>query len=138
MKFSYNWLKQLVNFDKTPQELAEDLSLKSVEIESVERFGGDFLEKVAVGEIKEIKPHPNADKLQVVKVEIGAPLGEASGFPKASPRGRILQIVCGAPNIKVGQKVPVALIGCVLPTGEIKKTTIRGIEAEGMLCAEDE
>jgi len=124
MKFSYKWLKQLVEFDKNPQELADDLSCRSIEIESIERFGGKFLEKVVVGEIKEITPHPDADKLRVTKTDIGD--------------GGILQIVCGAPNIEVGQKVPVSLVGCVLPAGEIKEAKIRGVESCGMLCAEDE
>ena len=126
MKFSYNWLKQFVDIDKTPQELADDLSCKSVEINSIERFGGDFLEQVVVGEIKEINPHPDADKLRLTKIDVGA--------IHESP----VQIVCGAPNIEVGQKVPVALVGCKLPMGEIKEAKIRGVESFGMLCAEDE
>ncbi|MBI2448028.1 phenylalanine--tRNA ligase subunit beta [Candidatus Microgenomates bacterium] len=126
MKFSYNWLKQLVAFDKTPEELAEDLSLKSVEIEGIEKFGGDFLENVVVGEIKEIEKHPNADKLQVAMVDIGA-----SG-------SALSQIICGASNIAVGQKVPVARPGARLPADEIKMATIRGVESYGMLCAPDE
>jgi len=126
MLFSYNWLKQFVDIKKTPQELAEDLSLKSVEIGDIYQFGGDFLENVVVGEIKEIKDHPNADKLKITIVDIGA--------KDASP----LQIICGAPNIAVGQKVPVALVGTKLPAGKIEKAKIRGVESFGMLAAEDE
>jgi len=131
MLFSYEWLKQFVDIpastvggDKKPQELADDLSCKSVEVEGIEKFGGKFLETVVVGKIKEINPHPNADKLQVVIVDIG----EKSH----------LTIVCGAPNIEVSQKVPVALVGTKLPMGDIKKTKIRGIGSSGMLAAPDE
>jgi len=126
MKYSYKWLKKLVDIDATPEKLAEDLSCKSVEIENIEKFGGDFLETVVVGEIKEINQHPNADKLKVTIVDVGA--------IHESP----LQIVCGAPNIAVGQKVPVALVGTKLPMGEIKEAKIRDVESFGMLCAEDE
>ena len=71
MKYSYRWLKKLVDIDTTPEQLASDLSLKSVEIENIEKFGGDFLETVVVGEIVEINKHPAADKLQVTKVNVG-------------------------------------------------------------------
>ena len=81
------------------------------------------MDTVVVGEIKEIIPHPNADKLQITKADIGS---------------EILQIVCGAPNIAVGQKVPVALIGTKLPGGEIKQAKIRDVDSFGMLCAPDE
>ena len=81
-------------------------------------------ENVVVGKILEINKHPNADRLQVTKTDIG---------------GEILQIVCGASNIAVGQKIPVALVGAKLPGGlEIKEVEIRGIKSCGMLCAEDE
>ena len=80
-------------------------------------------EKMVVGEILAIEKHPNADRLQVTKVDVGQ---------------EVLQIVCGAPNIKVGQKVPVALVGAKLPGGEIKEAEIRGVKSFGMLCAEDE
>lgn len=126
MKYSYKWLKKLIDIETTPEQLAEDLSCKSVEIENIEKFGGDFLDTVVVGEIKEIWKHPNADKLQVTIVDVGA--------IHESP----VQIVCGAPNIVVGQKVPVALVGTKLPGGEIKEAKIRDVESFGMLCAEDE
>ncbi|MDD5732075.1 MAG: phenylalanine--tRNA ligase subunit beta [Patescibacteria group bacterium] len=123
MKYLFKWLKQLVDIDATPEELAEELSLKSVEIDEITGFGGDFLDTVVVGVIKEIEKHPNADKLQVTKTDVGS---------------EVLQIVCGAPNIAVGQKVPVALVGTKLPGGEIKEAKIRDVESFGMLCAEDE
>jgi len=131
-----------VDIDATPEKLAEDLSCKSVEIENIEKFGGDFLETVVVGEIKEINQHPNADKLKIVMVDVG---NARSLISRPSTERKLedgntgtLQIVCGAPNIEVGQKVPVALVGTKLPVGEIKDTKIRDVESFGMLCAEDE
>jgi len=80
-------------------------------------------ENIVVGKILEIEKHPNADRLQVTKTDIGR---------------EVLQIVCGAPNIQVGQMVPVALVGAKLPGGEIKEAEIRGVKSFGMLCAQDE
>ena len=89
--------------------------------------GNADLRSVVVGEILEIEKHPNADRLQVTKVSVN------------SDQGTALQIVCGAPNITVGQKVPVALVGAKLPNGlEIKEAEIRGVKSFGMLCASDE
>ena len=97
--------------------------MRAFEAEEIKKTGKD-LDKVVVGEIVEIKKHPNADKLQVVKVDI---------------KNKKLNIVCGACNIAIGQKVPVALAGAKLPGGlEIKKAEIRGVKSYGMLCAEDE
>lgn len=139
MKFSYKWIKELTEITTSPEELAQDLSCKSVEVEGITPFGGDFLEKVVVGEIIELEKHPNADKLQVTKVNIGSAISENS---QNSNNSHLLQIVCGAPNIAVGQKVPVALVGCKLPSSEglfeIKEAKIRDVESYGMLCAEDE
>lgn len=82
------------------------------------------LENIVVGQILEIEKHPNADRLQVTKTDVGR---------------EVLQIVCGAPNIKVGQLVPVALVGAKLPNGmEIREAEIRGVKSFGMLCAADE
>lgn len=101
----------------------DQLMMHSFEVESIEKRG-EGLEKVVVGKILEISKHPNADRLQLTKVDIGA---------------MKLDIVCGAPNIKVEDKVPVAIIGAKLPNGlEIKETEIRGVKSFGMLCAEDE
>ena len=86
-------------------------------------------EKIVVGEILAIEKHPNADRLQVTKVDVGL---------STDAQGKPLTVVCGAPNIKVGQKVPVALIGAKLPGGEIKEAQIRGVKSFGMLCAKDE
>ncbi|MFA5070668.1 MAG: phenylalanine--tRNA ligase subunit beta [Patescibacteria group bacterium] len=124
MKISYNWLKDFVKIDKTPEKLAEVLTLSGTEAEGV-KASGDTLDKVVVGEIITIVKHTNADKLRVCKVRV--------------KKGVVLNIVCGAPNIEVGQKVPTALVGAKLPNGIIlEKTKIRGVESEGMLLAEDE
>jgi len=131
MKISYNWLKQFVNIDWAPEKTGELLTDLGLEVEGIEAYqsvkGG--LEGVVVGEVLTCVQHPNADRLKVTTVNIG------SGEP--------LQIVCGAPNVAAGQKVPVATIGTTLYTEEgeawtIKKGKIRGEESHGMICAEDE
>ncbi len=123
MKFSYNWLKELSQTNKSPKEIAEKLTLHSFEVESVEELGKN-LNKVVIGEVLEVEKHPNADKLNVTKVSVG---------------GEDLQIVCGAPNVAKGQKVPVALVGAVLGEDfEIKEAELRGVQSQGMICAEDE
>ena len=131
MKISYNWLKQFINIDWDSQKTAELLTDLGLEVEGVTSFesvkGG--LKGVVVGEVLTCIKHPNADKLKLTTVNIGA---EAP-----------VQIVCGAPNVDAGQKVPVATIGTVLfdKNGEswtIKKGKIRGEESHGMICAEDE
>ncbi len=131
MKISYNWLKQFIKIDWTPEQTGELLTDLGLEVEGIESYqsvkGG--LEGVVVGEVLTCIKHPNADKLKVTTVHIGG--------------DQPLQIVCGAPNVAVGQKVPVATIGTTLytPDGEawtIKKGTIRGEESHGMICAEDE
>ena len=124
MKLSYQWLKQLLpGLKKSPQQLGEILSMQIAEVEEIIKLS-QGLEKVIVAEIIKIKPHPQADKLQVVVVNNGKNKQE---------------VVCGALNIKAGQKVPLALSGAVLPNGmEIKPAVIRGIKSNGMLCAEDE
>ena len=131
MKISYNWLKQFVNIDWAPEKTGELLTDLGLEVEGIESYqsvkGG--LEGIVVGEVLTCVQHSNADRLKVTTVNIGAD----------TP----LQIVCGAPNVAVGQKVPVATIGTTLYTedGEewtIKKGKIRGEESHGMICAEDE
>jgi phenylalanyl-tRNA synthetase beta chain len=123
MKVSYKWLKELVDFDWSPEELAAKLTDAGVEVETITPIGNG-LEKVVVGEIKRIKKHPQADHLSVCETEIGS---------------EFLQIVCGAPNVKEKAKVPVALIGARLPMGmEITKTTLRGVDSFGMICSEKE
>ena len=131
MKISYNWLKQFIKTDwdiEKTSELLTDLGLETEGIESYQSVKGG-LEGVVVGKVLTCEKHANADKLKVTTVDIG------SGEP--------LQIVCGAPNVAAGQKVPVATIGTTLYTEEgkawkIKKGKIRGEESHGMICAEDE
>jgi phenylalanyl-tRNA synthetase beta chain len=132
MLISLNWLKDFVNIPKavSAEELGLLLTTHTVEIERIEKQAEKF-KNVVVGKILEIKKHPNADRLRLAKVDVGK---------------RKLDIVCGAPNIEVGQKVPVALVGAVLPASpaggpngmEIKEVEVRGEKSCGMLCAEDE
>jgi phenylalanyl-tRNA synthetase beta chain len=131
MKISYNWLKTIIDIEQTPAELEPLLTNCGLEVESMEQMssieGG--LEGLVVGEVKEKWQHPNADRLSLAKVDVGA--------------DELLQIVCGASNLEQGQKVLVATIGTTLyPTdGEaftIKKSKLRGELSEGMICAEDE
>ncbi|MDR2362510.1 MAG: phenylalanine--tRNA ligase subunit beta [Prevotellaceae bacterium] len=131
MKIAYNWLKDYVALRETPERTAEILTAVGLEVEAMEEReatkGG--LQGVVVGEVLTCAPHPDADKLRVTTVDVGA--------------GEPLQIVCGAPNVAAGQKVPVATVGATLyfTNGDeikIKKTKLRGIESWGMICAEDE
>jgi phenylalanyl-tRNA synthetase beta chain len=130
MKISYNWLKNYIDYLPTPEETAEILTNTGLEVEGMEHFesvkGG--LKGVVIGEVMSCEKHPDADKLSLTKVDIGY--------------GTILPIVCGAPNVAAGQKVPVATVGTRLYSGtesfEIKKAKIRGEVSEGMICAEDE
>ena len=131
MKISYNWLKQFIKIDWKSEEIAALLTDLGLEVEMVDKFesikGG--LEGIVVGHVLTCIPHPDADRLKVTTVDLG------DGIP--------IQIVCGAPNVAVGQKVPVAKIGTTLYDKEgiafqIKKGKIRGEESHGMICAEDE
>lgn len=123
MKYSYNWLKDLSGTKLSAEKIADAITMRAFEVEEIENVGWDFA-NVIVGEILEIEKHPNADRLQLTKINIGK---------------EKLQIVCGAHNIKVGDKVPVALVGANLPNGlEIRSAEIRGVSSFGMLCAPDE
>ena len=123
MKISYNWLKELVNIDWAPEELGEKLTLCGTACEYIEATD-TFMNNVVVGEIKAINKIEGADKIRLATVNLGE---------------RQLDVVCGAPNIEVGQKVPVATLGAKLSGGiEIKKAKIRGIESEAMICSERE
>lgn len=134
MKYSFDWLKELSGTKNSPEKVVEELTMRAMEVEGVEKIGG-LPDGVVVAEILEIRKHPNADKLQIAIV---ATRFIASGGEKNSESQK-LQIVCGAPNIAVGQKVPLATIGTKLPNGlEIKAAEIRGEKSFGMLCAEDE
>jgi len=130
MKISYNWIKDYLKIDLEPAKVAEILTGIGLEIEGMNEWvsvkGG--LKGVVIGEVLTCKKHPDADKLSVTTVDIGG--------------SQPLQIVCGAPNVAEGQKVPVATIGTIVFKGdeslEIKKSKIRGELSEGMICAEDE
>ncbi len=130
MKISYNWIKEYLNIDLAPSKVADILTSIGLEIEGMEEWvsvkGG--LEGVVIGEVLTCTKHPNADTLSVTTVDIGG----------TEP----LHIVCGAPNVAAGQKVPVATVGTTVFKGEesmeIKKSKIRGEISEGMICAEDE
>lgn len=131
MKISYNWLKQYINTDLSPEALGEVLTDVGLEVEDIIEYKGPGggLEGLVIGEVKELAKHENADKLNVTQTDIGT--------------GEIQQIVCGAPNVAAGQKVVVATVGSTLyPDGgdpfKIKKAKIRGVESFGMICAEDE
>ena len=130
MRVSYNWIKQFINIPHDIDKHTALLTSLGLEVEGVEKFesvkGG--LQGVVVGHVETCEKHPNADKLKITTVNLGE---------------KTVQIVCGAPNVEAGQKVPVATIGTVLydDKGEawkIKKGKIRGEESHGMICAEDE
>jgi phenylalanyl-tRNA synthetase beta chain len=120
-----SWLREYVDFDVEPEALAERLTLLGMEVKSVTRIGADW-RNVVVGELLEVRPHPNSNRLSLTKVRVG------DGQP-------VLSIVCGATNVAAGQRVPVALPGAVLP-GErrIEVTRLAGEESQGMLCSGDE
>lgn len=124
MKFSESWLREWVNLDISSDELLEQLTLLGLEVDDYASAGGDF-EGVVVGEIKEAEQHPDADRLRVCKVDGGT--------------GELHNVVCGAPNARVGIKVPFAQVGAVLPGNfKIKKAKLRGVESFGMLCSAKE
>jgi len=124
MKIIWSWLKEyLPDLKATAHEVAALLNLSSFEVESVEKVGG--ISGVVVGEVKSCEKHPNADKLSVCMVSVA----------EVQP----LQIICGASNVKTGQKVPVALVGAILPGDfKIEEREIRGIKSFGMICSEKE
>ena len=130
MEISYKWLKEYVDFDLTPQETADVLTSCGLEVDSLEEVqtikGG--LKGLYVGKVLTCEMHPNSDHLHITTVDLG--------------KGEPQQIVCGAPNVAAGQKVIVADLGCVLYDGDkefvIKKSKLRGVESNGMICAEDE
>jgi len=131
MKISHNWLKQFIKINLDVEKVAEVLTNLGLEVEGIQNYqtvpGG--LKGVVVGNVLTCVQHPNADRLKITTVDIGSE--------------NILQIVCGAPNVAAGQKVPVATIGTILYDKEgnpfeIKKGKIRGEVSEGMICAEDE
>src|SRR5436305_11799085 len=124
MKFSVNWLREFVELSPRIDALAELLTMSGIEIEAIEKHGTDF-DHVVVAQITESKPHPNADRLTVCVVDDGS--------------GTKRQVVCGAKNYRVGDKVPLALPGAELTGGlKIRASKLRGVESEGMLCSAKE
>ncbi len=130
MKISYKWLKEYADVSLAPVEVARILTDCGLEVEAIEEFesvkGG--LKGIVIGQVLSVQRHPNADKLTCCKVDVG--------------EGKVLDIVCGAPNVAAGQRVPVATIGAIIYKGEesfaIKAGKIRGESSNGMICAEDE
>ena len=123
MLVSYNWLKEYVNFDVTPEELAHRLTMTGLEVASLSCIGEEF-KCIRVAKIEDLTPHPNADKLSVCRVFDGK---------------EVLNIVCGAYNMKAGDKVALAPVGTTLPNAvKIKPAKIRSVTSEGMLCSEEE
>ncbi|MCX7886810.1 MAG: phenylalanine--tRNA ligase subunit beta [Verrucomicrobiae bacterium] len=124
MKFTYNWLKQYIELDWSPQELADRLTFAGIEVESLETTGSKIPDEIVVAQILASDKHPNADKLTVCRVHDGQ-----------TER----QIVCGAKNYKVGDKVPCCLPGATLPGGiTIREAKLRGIVSQGMMCSAEE
>ena len=130
MNISYKWLKEYVDFNLSPQQVCDALTSTGLEVDALEEVqsirGG--LKGLYVGKVLTCEVHPNSDHLHVTTVDLG--------------KGEPSQIVCGAPNVAAGQKVIVADLGCVLYDGDqefvIKKSKLRGVESNGMICAEDE
>ncbi len=123
MKISYNWLQEYIDIDLTVEEVAQKITDAGLEVEEI-IAPPDVDEKVVIGLVETIKPHPDADKLNICSVNIGS---------------ETRQIVCGASNVRIGQIVPVAMVGARLPIGiKIKKAKIRGIESIGMICSREE
>ncbi|WP_456426433.1 phenylalanine--tRNA ligase subunit beta [Desulfurobacterium sp.] len=124
MRITYNWLKEFIDIeDLSPQEVADIMTDIGIEVDSV-TYAGKDIEKVVIGKILTIEKHPNADKLKICQVDVG---------------DTVLQIVTGADNIFEGAIIPVALHGSKLPIGiRIKKSKLRGVESNGMLCSEEE
>ncbi len=130
MKISYKWLREYVDTTLSAQEVADALTSVGLEVDSVEEVqavkGG--LKGLWIGEVLTCEAHPNSDHMHVCMVNVG--------------QGEPIQIVCGAPNVAAGQKVVVAVVGTKLYDGDecftIKRSKLRGIESNGMICAEDE
>ena len=123
MKITYNWLKEFVDFDHSPDQLADLLTMLGLEVEAMEKLNSD-MDDVVVAQVIEKRQHPNADKLSICRVDNGT---------------EVLDVVCGAQNYKQGDTVALAQIGAALPGDfKIKRSKIRGEESCGMLCSEKE
>ena len=122
MYISYEWLKEIIDFPYTPEELSKIFTAQGMTVDGLEKVGMSY-ENVVVGKLLEVAAHPQADKLHVCKVDVGS---------------ETLQIVCGAPGIKAGDIIPVAKIGADLGGIKIKASALRGVDSFGMCCAADE
>lgn len=122
MQFSEQWLRELVTLDVDQDELLETLTMAGLEVDGVAPVADDF-EGVLVAEVTAVEPHPDADKLRVCTVNVGA---------------EPLQVVCGAPNVEAGARFPLATVGGRLADGKIRKAKLRGVQSHGMLCSERE
>lgn len=123
MKILYSWLKDFIDLDLTPEELAQQFTTLGLEIASLEKTGPDF-EGVHVAQITQVDAHPNSDHLHLVTLDLG--------------QGQTQRVVCGAPNVAVGQKVPLARVGARLGKVVLTPAKIRGVVSEGMICSADE
>ncbi|GHC27277.1 phenylalanine--tRNA ligase subunit beta [Aidingimonas halophila] len=124
MKFSEQWLREWVSPDLSTQQLADQITMAGLEVDSITPVAGEF-SRVVVAEVTDKQQHPDADKLSVCHVDDGS--------------GKTSQVVCAAPNVAVGQKVPFARVGAVLPGGiDIRETRLRGAESQGMICSASE
>ena len=122
MRVPLSWLREYVDVDLSPRRLAEELTMRGMEVDSIETAGADWTD-VVVGRVLEVRRHPNADTLWLTRVDVGEAGGE-------------LEIVCGAQNLEPDQLVPTALVGAVLPGDRrIERTKIRGEVSNGMLCS---
>src|SRR6476660_673531 len=122
MKFSENWLRTFIDPPLDTGALADALTFAGIEVEEIEPAAPPF-SGVVVGEVLSVEKHPAADRLSLCKVSVG---------------DGALSIVCGAPNVRAGLKVPTALVGARLPGLEIRAAKVRGVESQGMLCSEKE
>lgn len=122
MRVLFNWLKDYIEIEENPAEIAEKLTMSGFEVEYIHDFKNDF-KNIKTAKVLSVSPHPNADKLKVCNVSIGT---------------STLQVVCGAPNVDKDQNVVIALPGAELKGGKIEKNIIRGVESNGMLCSEKE
>ena len=122
MNLPMSWLNDYMDIDVTPKEYSDRLTMTGSKVEGWENMG-ESVQNVVAGKVLTCEDHPDSDHLHVCTVDAGT--------------GEILQIVCGAPNVKAGIIVPVALVGAVLPDGKIKKGKLRGVESYGMLCSRE-
>lgn len=129
MRIPLNWLKEYIDIKIAPEKLADKFTMSGTEVEIL-KSGLDIDDKVVVGEVLEVKKHPNADRLSIAKVRVSN--------SKQKTANSKLQIVCGGTNLEVGQKVPVATIGAVIGDFDIKEAELRGAKSHGMICSESE